>query len=79
MINEGQPNWLTYILGLMMALLAWIGKVGWNRIGKIEDEYVSRDDFKYYMDQVREDRINMHKENVEKLDRIHDRIDGLYK
>lgn len=78
-MNETQPSWLTYVLGLFMALLAWIGRIGWTKLNKIEEEYISRDDFKYYMDQVREDRINMHTENVNKLDRIHDRIDELFK
>lgn len=77
-----QPNWITIILGVFMALLAWIGKIGWNKIDRLEDTYVSREDLERYMDQMREDRLEMHQENTGRLDRladdmnrVHDRID----
>jgi cell division protein FtsB len=77
-----QPNWINIILGVFMALLAWIGKIGWNKIDRLEDTYVSREDLERYMDQMREDRIEMHQENSGRLERladdmnrVHDRID----
>jgi hypothetical protein len=79
-------NWFTYILGGLVALLASIFEFYRRRVDKIEAAYVSREDLKHTLDQMREDRIEMHKENIGRLDgihddmdRIHDRIDQIFR
>lgn len=76
-MNE-QPNWLTYVLGVLMALLASMFEVYRRRVDRINEEHVTREDFKYYMDQVREDRLEMHKENITRLEGIHEDIDRVH-
>ena len=78
MSDVPQPNWLTLILGVFMALLAWVGKIGWGKIQTLEDTYISREDLERYMDQIREDRIEMHRENIARLDRIGDDMNRVH-
>jgi hypothetical protein len=86
MSDPTQPNWLTYVLGLLMALLASFFEIYRRKIDRIDRAFVSREDFRHYMDHVREDRMEMHRENLSRLDRlgdemdrVHDRIDALLK
>lgn len=73
-----QPTWLTYILGVLVGLIGWIGEIYRRRVDKIDENHISREEFQRYMDQVREDRLEMHQENLGRLDRIGDDMDRIH-
>ena len=61
-----------------MGLIGWIGEIYRRRVDKIDENHISRDEFQRYMDQVRDDRLEMHQENLGRLDRIGDDMDRIH-
>lgn len=81
---EVQTNWLTYVLGILMALLAWVGEIYRRRVDDMKDDYVTRQELKEFIAETRHDREKMHDANIDRLDiihndmnRVHERIDDL--
>jgi cell division protein FtsB len=66
-----------WLLGVVMALLAWIGKRQIRRIDDLERQSVTREELSQTLKQMREDRLQMHRENREELRYIRDRVDGI--
>lgn len=81
---DASTNWPTYLLGIIMAILAWIGEIYRRRVDDMKDDYVTRQELKDYMAEARQDREKMHDANIDRLDiihndmnRVHERIDDL--
>jgi hypothetical protein len=70
-VDPPTVNWLVYILGLFIALLAAVFEIYRRRIDKIQENHVTREELERYMQQIRVDRLAMHEENVKKLDNLH--------
>lgn len=60
-----------------MALLAWLGKRQIKRIDDLEEDSVTREELSKTLTQMREDRLQMHRENREELKYIRERVDGI--
>lgn len=65
------------LLGAMMALLTWLGRRQITRIDDLERESVTREELSNTLTQMREDRLQMHRENREELRYIRERVDGI--
>lgn len=81
MSNELDPlphGIFQYLLGAVVTLMGGIMEYYRRRIEKISDAYVSRNDLMAHMQQMREDRQEMHRQNSDRLDKISDRIDALF-
>jgi hypothetical protein len=85
MNDPTNPNWFTYLLGGFVALLTAVFEFYRRRVDNIDAHYLSKEDFQLYMKQMREDRVQMHNENLDRLkdinsgmERVHDRIDLLF-
>lgn len=74
-MNLTPQGWFQYLLGVLVTLLASIFEVYRRKIEKISDQHVTRDELRAYMDQMRDDRIEMHRENTRRLERIEDKVD----
>lgn len=68
-------DWFDWILGVLMALLMWLGKI----THKKASESVSREELRATFKELQDERRQMHVENKETLSRIHDRIDEVYR
>ena len=68
---------LLFLFGGVMSLLAWMGKRQINRIDRLEQSAVTREELAKTLSQMREDRLQMHRENREELKYIRDRLDGI--
>jgi cell division protein FtsB len=66
-----------WLLGALMALLAWLGKRQIRRIDELERDSVTRDELSETLTQMREDRLQMHLQNREELRYIRERVDGI--
>jgi len=78
--------WLIRVLAALMGIIASIGEVYRRRVDKINENYVSREDLESYLDKIRDDRQRQHQENLDgqheirdSIQRVHQRIDALYK
>jgi hypothetical protein len=85
MNDQPTPNFLTYLLGAVVALLASIFEYYRRKVDKMEGSYMSKEDFQGYMKQMREDRQQMHADNQSRLkdigdgmNRVHERIDQIF-
>ena len=67
-------HWFEYLLGVLMAVLGWLGK----RLHDKVERSVSRAEFRTALEEFRKERREMHKENKGTLDRIHQRVDQLW-
>jgi cytochrome oxidase assembly protein ShyY1 len=79
-MNELLSDGKTLLLGLigaMMALLTWLGKRQVRRIDDLERHSVTREELSKTLTQMREDRLQMHRENREELRYIRERVDGI--
>jgi hypothetical protein len=65
------------LLGALMALLAWLGRRQMRRIDDLERNSVTREELSQTLTQMREDRLQMHRENREELRYIRERVDGI--
>lgn len=65
------------LLGAVMTLFTWIGKRSIRRIDHLEANSVSREELTRTLAQMREDRLQMHRENREDLRYIRERVDGI--
>jgi hypothetical protein len=65
----------TAVVGAFVTLLAWLGKRLHSRV----DGTVSRNEFNETLNEFRAERLRMHDENRETLNRIHERVDDLWK
>jgi hypothetical protein len=74
-MNIEDGNWGQWVLGILMAVLAWLGKI----IHTKANNAVSRVELKEAMDEWQDERRSMHAENKETLARIHARIDEVYR
>lgn len=70
-----EQNWFDYLLGGVVALLAWLGK----RMHEKVENSVSRSELRDVLHEMREERRAMHDQNSNRLDRIHERVDALYR
>jgi hypothetical protein len=79
------PNWLTYLLGAVVALLGSIFEYYRRKVDTMESAYMSKKEFEKYMEQMRADRLQMHVDNQARLteigtgmNRVHERIDQIF-
>lgn len=75
--NGDSKSIILWLFGAIMALLTWLGKRQVKRIDDLERTSVSREELAKTLTQMREDRLQMHKENREELRYIRDRVDGI--
>jgi cell division protein FtsB len=68
---------IIWLLGVVMALLAWLGKRQINRIDSLERESVTRKELAETLTQMREDRQQMHSENKAEFRYIRERVDAI--
>lgn len=67
-------NWLRWILGGVATMtLGWLRHLHVN-----QKEFVTRDVLDRHLDAMREDNREMHRENRDTLNRIHERVDSLW-
>lgn len=88
-MNEILADPKSIILGLLtvlMSIITWIGKDHMKRLRALEADAVRRGDLEKLREDIKQDRLEMHHENQDKLDRIdetvtstHQRIDALYR
>lgn len=79
-MNELLNDAKTILLGLIgaiLALLTWLGKRQIRRIDDLERGSVTREELANTLTQMREDRLQMHRENREELRYIRERVDGI--
>ncbi len=60
-----------------MALLTWFAKRQDSRIERLEQRSVTRDELAETLNQMRDARQQMHRENREELRYIRERVDGI--
>lgn len=60
-----------------MTMMTWFGKRQVSRIDRLEAASVTRDELAKTLAQMREDRLQMHRENREELRYIRERVDGI--
>ena len=83
------PDWLHTIQGVLVTLLGWMGIRIHRKQDHLEarmtaheillpEHYVKRDEFKNVIEAFRTERKEMHAENKETLERIHERVDELW-
>jgi Tfp pilus assembly protein PilO len=65
------------LLGAFMSLLAWMGRREQKRIDDLKENSVTREELAKTLTQMREDRLQMHRENREELRYIRERVDGI--
>jgi phage-related minor tail protein len=68
---------LVFLVGAVTSLLTWIGARQIKRIDALEEQSVTRDELAKTLTQMREDRLQMHRENREELRYIRERVDGI--
>lgn len=88
-MNEILADPKSIILGLLavlMSIITWIGKDHMKRLRALEADAVRKADLEKLRKDIKQDRLSMHHENQNKLDRIddtvtatHERIDALYR
>lgn len=88
-MNEILSDTKSIILGLLavlMSIITWIGKDHMKRLRALEADAVRKGDLEQLREDIKQDRLAMHQENTDKLDRIdetvtstHQRIDALYR
>lgn len=76
-IIEDTKSILVWLLGALMAILTWLGRRQISRIDRLEAGSVTRDELAKTLAQMREDRLQMHRENREELRYIRERVDGI--
>lgn len=75
--------------GILITILGWLGIRVHSKQDKLEarlnkhevllpDQYVKRDEFKTVIESFTRERREMHAENKETLERIHERVDDLW-
>lgn len=78
-------TWLSGTISALVVILGWV----WSRMVRQHDRYgskiqlleqnsVTREELERYMEANRQDRLLMHEENQEMLQRIHTRVDQLW-
>lgn len=75
---DDQPTLLRALTGLLMAVLGWAALRIHSRVDTMERSYVSRDEFNKILDRWQEERHEMHRQNLQQLERISDRVDDLW-
>jgi hypothetical protein len=70
-----KSEWFQWVLACFVGLLTWFGK----SIHKKASAAVTRSELRAYIKESREERQLMHAENKATLERIHNRVDELYK
>ncbi len=65
------------LFGVIMALLTWFAKRQDSRIERLEQRSVTRDELAETLNQMRDARQQMHRENREELRYIRERVDGI--
>lgn len=75
---------LIALIGAVTSLLLWMGRrevqridAHSQRIDALEEQSVRRDELAKTLAQMREDRLQMHRENREELKYIRERVDGI--
>lgn len=68
---------ILWLVGALMALLTWFIKRQDKRIEDLERGSVTREELAQTLTQMREDRLQMHRENREELRYIRERVDGI--
>lgn len=66
-----------WLFGVLMGLMAWLGKRQVTRIDDLEKQGVTREELSEALTQLREDRLCMHNENRDELRYIRNRLDGI--
>lgn len=72
---DPQPQtWWNWALGACMAIVMVFVNAYRRKIDDIADTYVSREELERYLADTRAERRDMHKENIDRLDRLADDI-----
>lgn len=70
-------NWLTYVLGLLMALLASIFEIYRRKVDDHAKTHITREELEGYLERDRDHRLEMHRDNTKRLERIEDRVNEI--
>lgn len=65
------------LFGALVGLMLWLGRREVRRIDDLEKQSVTRDELSKTLNQMRDDRLQMHRENREELRYIRERVDGI--
>lgn len=82
---DDPKTWFSSVLSVLSIILGWL----WVRIIRQHDQHgakiqklertcVTRAELAEYMAATREERMKMHEENRETMNRIHERVDQLW-
>lgn len=78
-------KWFDVLLGVLVAVLAWASSRLHNRVDELEKNSVTKADFQLMLiriekngDRMEQASKDMHKENKEHLEKIHDRVDDMW-
>lgn len=76
-ILDDAKSVVLWLIGALMAVLTWLGRRQISRIDRLEAASVTREELAKTLAQMREDRLQMHRENREELRYIRERVDGI--
>jgi len=77
-IDDQTPqSWFNAILGLLLAVISFIVNMYRQKIDRLElshRNFVTREELERHVAQIRDDKLQMHRENLTRMDRIDDAI-----
>jgi hypothetical protein len=83
--NSQWQVWVTGLQGVLLAVFAYVLQLYRSRVDYINENYVSKAALEGYLEQMRKEKSLMHMEDLASfreirasIDRVHERIDGLY-
>jgi hypothetical protein len=88
MDDGGSQTWVNTVAGAVLAAVVGFLMRIWGKIDKLEENqgtYVTRTELQEYFRTIRQERVDMHQANSQRLDhidgslvRVHTRIDKIY-
>jgi hypothetical protein len=77
-VHDTTPqSWFNAVLSALIAGVFYVLNVYRSKVDRLEDQqsrFITREELQHHMDQIRGDRIQMHVENLSRLDRIDDAV-----
>jgi hypothetical protein len=87
-MNDAQQGWFNAVITLLVTVVAFMLNIYRRKVDKLESQHiklVTREELQRHMDQIRDDRLRMHDENIERLKDIaadiravHIRVDQVF-
>jgi hypothetical protein len=71
-----EPNWFDIFLAGVSAIMGWLLKRYVSRLDEVRENYVTREQLDAAIQQNRQDRYEMHRQNTEALNYIRGRLDS---